>query len=88
MTEKNRSRIINPLISLIISVAVVFIGSDIAGHAAQDKRLLESIDLKADKSYVDEQNKLQDEDNSRLERLFLFEIRELRKDLRLKKDKL
>ena len=88
MTEKNRDRIINPIISLIIAVAVVFIGADLTGHAAQDKRLLESIDLKADKSYVDEQNKLQDEDNSRLERLFLFEIRELRKDLRLKKDKL
>lgn len=87
MTEKTKERSINFAIALIVSFTGVLMAFNLSSNAENEKEIKASIEKKADKSYVDAQNRKQDEDNEKLEKLFLFEIQELRKDLRLKKDK-
>ena len=60
MTEKHRDRSINMIISLIITIAGVFIAANLSGNAAENKAIRDSINTKADKSYVDTQNNQQD----------------------------
>lgn len=81
----------NPLISGLLGVALTCVCSIALAKATwsrEDRRVLEiELEKKADLSYVKEQDSMiRDEINS-TQRLFLEEIRELRKDLRLKKDK-
>ncbi len=87
MTEKNKERGINVIIALIVSFSGVFMAFKLNDSADRDRIIQESIESKADLTYVDKQNAKQDAAIIEVKTLFLFEVQELRKDLRLKAEK-
>jgi hypothetical protein len=87
MTEKTKERSINFAIALIVSLTGVLMAFDLSSNAENEKALNDRINKKADQTYVDAENAKQDKDIIEVKTLFLFEVQELRKDLRLKAEK-
>jgi len=60
MTQRNIDKGLNIIISTIVSVSMVFLTVNLSGKTIDEKDLKKKIDGKADKIYVDDQNKAQD----------------------------
>ena len=68
MTVKNKERGLNIIIALIVSFSGVFMAFKLNNNAEHDAELRQSIECRAKKTYVDQQNKAQDESlNKRLQ---------------------
>lgn len=60
MTEKNKEKGVNIIISTIVSVSIVLLSANLSGKSITEEDLKCKIDSKADKAYVDDQNEAQD----------------------------
>jgi DNA-binding transcriptional regulator YiaG len=75
------------LLNAFLTLLVMLIMLKVTGNMKSKDKLEDKISKKADKAYVDKQDDEIKEKIKSTETLFLDEIRELRKDLRLKQDK-